>query len=135
MIRFCSVMVLCWYARLAVSQSKPSPHASVAVFTLINERLTYMQDVAYYKVRHQLPIEDRTRAILVLNKARQQAQAVGLAPDSVEAFYRIQIAAAKAVQYRYCAQWLFDASVGTAKPVRDLKLQVRPRTVAIGQSI
>jgi chorismate mutase len=118
----------CW------AQSLSADQAATEIFGLINQRLQSMKDVAMYKARHRLPVEDIGREMLVLEKAKGDAFAVGLQGQSVEDFFRLQIAAAKAIQYRYRAQWLFsDSEQESEQLVRDLKTEVRPQLLALGK--
>jgi chorismate mutase len=58
------------------------------LFELINERLGYMEDVALYKARHQLPIEDPPREQKVVAAAQRQAASLELDAASVQDFCR-----------------------------------------------
>ncbi|WP_257252337.1 MULTISPECIES: chorismate mutase [unclassified Endozoicomonas] len=106
---------------------------SKGIFELINQRLTYMQDVALFKATNHRAIEDLTREKQVLEKALFDAQQAGLQPDSIAVFFQAQIDAAKAIQYRYRAEWL------SAKPEnkkhRDLASEVRPKLIELGHQI
>ncbi|WP_035339565.1 MULTISPECIES: chorismate mutase [unclassified Dickeya] len=74
--------------------------------SLVNQRLGYMKDVAGYKAAHHLAIEDLQQEDNVLKASRQQATQYGLDADSVTPFIQAQMDAAKAIQYRYRADWL-----------------------------
>lgn len=50
---------------------------------LINERLSYMKDVAGYKAENHLPIEDRIQEEKVINSAMAQAESLGLNGESI----------------------------------------------------
>ncbi len=76
------------------------------VATLINQRLAYMKDVAGYKAAHHLPIEDLVQEDKVLASSVKEAESLGLDGDSVRPFVQAQMDAAKAIQYRYRADWL-----------------------------
>lgn len=78
------------------------------VAALINQRLGYMKDVAGDKARKHLAIEDLTQEASVLASAVQQARASGLDGESIRPFVQAQMDAAKAIQYRYRADWLSD---------------------------
>ena len=86
---------------------------------LINERLSYMKDVAGYKADNHLPIEDLVQEKRVLDQSIVEAEALGLRGDTVMPFITAQMDAAKAVQYRYRADWLSEQE-GNWKP-QDLK--------------
>ena len=102
------------------------------LFHTINERLQYMDDVAVYKAEHHLPIEDVAREQVVVEKAKAAAGKQGLNPESVEAFFKAQIAVAKAIQYRRRAELLSQPSHQQA---RDLKTVVRPALLQLGDQI
>ena len=104
--------------------------AALQVFKSINERLSWMDDVALYKLRNTVAVEDLEREAVVVQKALEGAEAAGLDPISVEAFFRSQIAAAKAIQYRCLAQWQFAGPDGDASA--DLDGTIRPALIRIG---
>ncbi len=78
------------------------------LFSHINQRLAQMQPVALFKAQKHKPIEDLSREAVVLSKALEQARQQCLDTGSVEAFFQAQMDAAKAIQYRYRAQWLAE---------------------------
>jgi chorismate mutase len=65
-----------------------------------------MKDVAGYKVQQHLPIEDVTQEAKVLAVSEAEAARLGLVSTSVRPLIVVQIDAAKAIQYRYSADWL-----------------------------
>lgn len=73
---------------------------------LINERLFYMKDVAASKAANHLPVEVIAQEDKVLADTKKTAEELGLNPHSVEPFIVAQMSAAKAIQYRYRADWL-----------------------------
>ncbi|MFW6768223.1 chorismate mutase [Acinetobacter pittii] len=73
---------------------------------LINERLSYMKDVAGYKAEQHLPIEDLTQEKKVLDQSLSEAESLGLNSETVKPFIVTQMNVAKAIQYRYRADWL-----------------------------
>ncbi|MGF1681184.1 chorismate mutase [Photobacterium minamisatsumaniensis] len=102
------------------------------LFSIINERLSYMEDVALYKAQNQIAIEDVKREKVVIEKAASSAEQMGLESASVVPFFTAQISAAKAIQYRYRADLL--SKPNTDKP-RDLKTVVRPALITLGNQI
>lgn len=105
-----------------------------SLFNNINNRLGYMKDVALYKAQKHLQIEDTAREAVVIEKAQAQAERIGLNPKSVKPFFVAQISAAKAIQYRYRADWLSHPYKHNAKPL-NLKTQVRPALIKLGNTI
>ncbi|WP_454819209.1 chorismate mutase [Labrys neptuniae] len=78
----------------------------------VSHRLSYMKDVAGYKAQNHLPIEDLAQEAKVLESAKSEAAKLGLDPVTVEPFIIAQINAAKAVEYRYLADWLAQPEAG-----------------------
>ena len=105
---------------------------STELFNAINERLSYMQDVALFKAQNNISIENIERDNFVLDQAKISAQTEGLDPSQIEDFFKAQIAVAKAIQFRYRADFLSDPSV--EKP-KDLETEVRPAVLALGNQI
>ncbi|WP_284601555.1 chorismate mutase [Dickeya dadantii] len=95
---------MCLVACLIITSALAAESADLA--SLVNQRLGYMKDVAGYKAAHHLAIEDLQQEDNVLKASRQQATQYGLDADSVTPFIQAQMDAAKAIQYRYRADWL-----------------------------
>ncbi|RSD25062.1 chorismate mutase [Amycolatopsis eburnea] len=76
-----------------------------ALTDLVVERLRVGDDVAAAKFGTGSPIDDPAREEQVLNQVREQASALGLAPDAAAAFFRDQITASKVVQRGLFARW------------------------------
>lgn len=83
---------------------------AAAIGELVNQRLSLMKDVAGYKAQQHLPIEDLAQEAKVLASAQAEAGRLGLEPASVRPFIAAQMDAAKAIQYRYRADWLASRS-------------------------
>lgn len=106
--------------------------ATPEVFNTINQRLSFMNDVALYKAHHQLPIENSARELVVINKAILAASQQGLDPHSVEGFFKAQITVAKIIQYRHRASLLAGGLLPQGK---DLQTEVRPALLELGDKI
>lgn len=90
---------------------------AAAIGELVNQRLSLMKDVAGYKAQQHLPIEDLAQEAKVLASAQAEAGRLGLEPASVRPFIAAQMDAAKAIQYRYRADWLASPEpVGAGAP-------------------
>ncbi|MCU5771177.1 chorismate mutase [Erwiniaceae bacterium BAC15a-03b] len=76
------------------------------LFEHVNQRLGWMKDVAGYKARHHQAIEDLAQESRVLSLTLHSAEHFGLQPQSVKPFITAQMDVAKAIQYRYRADWL-----------------------------
>ncbi|WP_428460651.1 chorismate mutase [Photobacterium makurazakiensis] len=103
-----------------------------ALFQTINDRLSYMEDVALFKANNHLAIEDIEREEVVLNNAVKSAGDYGLAPQQVKDFFAAQVSVAKAIQYRHRADWL---SQPANNEPRDLKTVIRPALLTLGNQI
>ncbi|WP_342322627.1 chorismate mutase [Kosakonia sp. BYX6] len=88
------------FSAAAASNTAPS------IGSLVNERLSWMKDVAGYKALHHQAIEDLKQEKKVLESAVADAEALGIRGESVKPFIQAQMDAAKAIQYRYRADWL-----------------------------
>ncbi|CNE06959.1 chorismate mutase [Yersinia nurmii] len=82
------------------------------VFSLIDQRLSYMKDVAGYKAAHHLPIEDLAQEKRVLQQVMGEAEKKGIDPESIKPFFIASMDAAKVIQYRYRAEWLSKPAEG-----------------------
>lgn len=102
------------------------------LFSTINERLSYMQDVALFKAKNHLSIEDVQRENVVMEKAKMFASEQGFDPEIVKDFFAAQISVAKAIQYRYRADLLSQPAF---QQPRDLQTEVRPALIGLGQKI
>ena len=100
-------------------------------FLLIDERLSHMEDVALHKVENKIAIEDLEREQFVIESAVKSAAELGLFGLSVESFFETQISVAKAIQYRYHADWQSTPPQSTAP---DLEV-IRPKLSDLGESI
>ena len=89
---------LCWLIAVA-SHAETSVEARTryaentlnTLFSVIDERLAFMQDVAAWKWQNQRPIEDLARERVVLEAAVQQATDIGLDAAHVRAFFAAQL--------------------------------------------
>lgn len=99
------------------------------VFATIDKRLSYMHDVALFKAQQHLAVEDVEREQKIVSQAKTSAVAEGVEPASIEDFFKAQIAVAKAIQYRYRADWLVRPA---AEKPRDLQKEVRPALLLLG---
>ncbi|XP_037040317.1 secreted chorismate mutase-like [Bradysia coprophila] len=92
--------------RQSFDDSVVSQSRLVLLAEKVNQRLAYMKDVAGYKAQNHLQIEDVVQESKVINSSLTEAKDLGLDPESVISFIVAQINAAKAIQYRYRADWL-----------------------------
>lgn len=87
--------------------------SSAAISTLadaMNQRMLDMRAVAGYKAANHKPVEDLIREHSVLILSHKDAEDAGLDPESVKPFTQAQMDVAKAIQYRYFAQWLSETT-------------------------
>ncbi len=120
------------FAASLISFNSIASVTSQDLFTAINLRLSYMEDVALYKAYKNEPIEDTKREAIVINNASISAEKEGLNKESVVDFFSAQISAAKAIQYRYRADLL---TTSTDKKPKDLETVIRPELIKLGKDI
>lgn len=120
------------FAASLISFNSIASVTSQDLFTAINLRLSYMEDVALYKAYNNEPIEDTKREAIVINNASISAEKEGLNKESVVDFFSAQISAAKAIQYRYRADLL---TTSTDKKPKDLETIIRPELIKLGKDI
>ena len=104
------------------------------LYQLVNQRLSYMKDVAAHKWHNQLPIEDLQREQLVIENATSLAKERGLDQRASRAFFLAQIDAAKTVQRNWFAEWQQDSTSLPDSP-RRLNDEVRPALIRLGSQI
>ena len=121
-------------AALLVASPVCASTESARVFELVGQRLGYMKEVARYKASTGTAVEDRYREAIVIDKAKKRAEKLGLAPASIEGFFRAQMAAAKVIQYRYLADWTLSQRMPGGKPA-DLEVELRPILNQLGDEI
>ena len=118
------------FSATAISASTPS------IGNLINERLSLMKDVAGYKALHHQAIEDLQQEKKVLESATADADSLGLKGESVRPFIQAQMDAAKAIQYRYRADWLAAPETDwQPRPLQDVRTQIGQLSHRILQSV
>ncbi|MEG7543762.1 gamma subclass chorismate mutase AroQ [Vibrio cholerae] len=120
------------FAASLISFNSIASVTSQDLFTAINLRLSYMEDVALYKAYNNESIEDTKREAIVINNASISAEKEGLNKESVVDFFSAQISAAKAIQYRYRADLL---TTSTDKKPKDLETVIRPELIKLGKDI
>lgn len=103
---------------------------------LVNERLSWMKDVAGYKAQHHQAIEDLKQEKKVLESAAADAESLGLKGESVKPFIQAQMDAAKAIQYRYRADWLAAPEPDwQPRPLPEARAQIGQLSDRILQSV
>lgn len=95
------------------------------IAALIEQRLAYMKYVAKYKFEKHLSVEDRIQENRVIINSINKAETLGLDKKSIEPFMISQINAAKAIQYRYKADWLSMPEIMTQdNDLADIRLKI-----------
>lgn len=123
-------------AMCTVSAVAAEPPAQPAPGELINSRLSYMKDVAGYKAQHHQPIEDLNQERRVLEKALADARQLGLDGETVKPFIQAQMDVAKAIQYRYRADWLASPeSHWQPRPLEEVRKRIGQYSDAILASV
>jgi chorismate mutase len=93
---------------------------------LIEERLSLMTAVARTKWNSGAAIEDPIREQQLLADVVVKAQTIGIPAEWAQHFFRLQMEAAKEVQYCLFAHWTAQHQ-GAFKEVQDLRAGIRPR--------
>ncbi|WPB94328.1 chorismate mutase [Streptomyces malaysiensis] len=88
----------------AVKTAKPLGRLG-SLTDLTIDRLLVSDDVAASKFGTDSPIDDPAREQQVLEQVQEQADALGLNPDTAVAFFQDQITASKTVQRGLFARW------------------------------
>lgn len=110
------------------------PVADVQVLAgLIEQRLSYMKDVAAYKWRNNLPVEDPEREKIVVESSIQDAEASGLNAGSSSRFFELQIRLAKDIQRDWFEHW--EENGFEEYDYADLKEEIRPQLLRLGEEI
>jgi cyclohexadienyl dehydratase len=91
-----------------------------------------MDEVAAYKWREGLPIEDPAREAVVLEEGVTEALRHGLTAASSRALFEAQIEAAKTIQQHWFEMW--TARPGPAE-APDLNAEIRPELLRLGDAI
>jgi chorismate mutase-like protein len=118
-----------------VTRSASGSDASLTMLSdLIEQRLALMEEVSKAKWNTGSAIEDPEREQKVLQDVEAKAKQADLPPQWVQHFFRLQIEAAKLVQYQLFSQWRKSNQNNFSKTM-DLNSQIRPQldqiTVAI----
>ena len=103
-----------------------------ALFGLINERLSYMDEVAAYKWVHGLAIEDLEQEAFVLDHAASDGLDYGIDVETSKVFFAQQIEAAKEIQRYWFEQWKLHPIPVNGPDLNDV---IRPELVHLGKSI
>lgn len=103
------------------------------LFELINQRLSYMKDVAAHKWVNNKPIEDLKREAVVLEKSMTKAKEEGLNQHSIKAFFIAQITVAKNIQKAWHKEWEQEGFPSTLE-FEDLQA-VRKSLISLGNEI
>lgn len=122
-----AVLLLLFFSFGAYAQPEPD-----SVFEKINARLNLMVEIGLYKAIHHMPVEDIARGEEVIRKATESARSYGIKGSTVVGFFTAQIAAGKAIQYRYRADLLTQPS---ERIPRDLIHEIRPELIRLGEEI
>lgn len=104
------------------------------LFALIDKRLSLMKDVALYKWKNKIPIEDIKREKIVIKKAIIEGRVQGLCTDKVHKFFEIQITLAKTIQRKWHLKWSKEKRPSLIKIV-DLKKEIRPEIIRLGKML
>lgn len=125
-------LLLLWTGLFFSATTLAAPTQSADVASLINQRLSHMKDVAGYKAQNHLAIEDLPQEAKVLANSVAEAEKLGLDGESVKPFIQAQMDAAKAIQYRYRADWLSTPEKGwQPAPLEQVRAKISALSTAI----
>ena len=96
------------------------------VLTLADERMSLMPGVAAWKWQRKAPIADPERERVVSTRAADLARTMGLAPAGVQAFFDLQILAAREAQAATHARW-DENGFDYPGPIPSLEADLRPK--------
>jgi chorismate mutase-like protein len=118
----------------APAASRRMPIAEIkALARLVDQRLSYMKDVAAYKWVNDLAIEDLEREQVVLENSMQGAREFDLDPASTRQFFEQQIHLAKVIQQYWFDRW--EQEGFQPCDFADLSTKIRPALLRLGHDI
>jgi chorismate mutase len=126
---FASAQMTCSVTHTGAKGLEGNPEANVLA-GLIEKRLSLMNDVAKFKWNNGSAIEDPVREQQLLADVGGKAQTLGISAEWAQHFFRLQIEAAKEVQYCLFAQWV-AAKQKPFPEVQDLRTTIRPELDAL----
>ncbi|MCP5078560.1 MAG: gamma subclass chorismate mutase AroQ, partial [Psychromonas sp.] len=132
-IRLSIITAWCLLSVCSTSFAASKQEKTEELFSLINQRLSYMEDVALYKAQHGIEIEDKQRETVVVNNATQAAVRSGIKAAGAKEFFIAQITAAKVIQHEVLKN-RSNEFIQRADP-RDLKKEIRPALINLGTEI
>jgi len=115
------------------TQYAPSP-AERQLAILIERRLSYSYEVAWFKYQRQLPIADAGREAAVIRAMEQAGAAKGLSASTVSAFFAAQIAASREFQQEVMQAWNQGRALPRSSQV-DLERDIRPRILEVSREM
>jgi chorismate mutase len=122
----CAAAQMTCFVTHAQSKSVGGSSGGNLLTGLIEERLSLMTDVARAKWNNGSAIEDPIREQQLLADVGVKAQTLGISAEWAQHFFRLQIEAAKEVQYCLFAQWT-AAGQRPFPEVLDLRTAIRPK--------
>lgn len=125
----------CFFA-LALAMLTSPAQANEQLYSLINERLALMQDVAAWKWINQQPISMPEREQVVLQSAIRDGLQFGITTQTSRHFFITQINAAKEIQHCWFDRWAQAPQQYPAPEVAgDLQSETRPALIELGAEI
>ncbi len=128
--RFIGALGALLLAACATPRTAPATRQLDHLLRLIDERLSYMDDVARNKWNSGAPIEDLPREREIIDGLGRQATGYGLDPALVRDFFRAQIEASKIIQRARFAEWKAQNQPPFRNPP-DLREKIRPALDAL----
>lgn len=119
---------------LLVFMASSSALEAEELYQLVNQRLHYIKDVAVYKAKQNLPVEDKAQEQAVLEAVMTGARQNGLDADSVADFFSAQIEVGKSIQQHYHQQWVLEQD-REGMPLPNMMANIRPQIANITNEI
>lgn len=132
---FLPLLTLALFSSCATTpkQISVSP-AETSLTELMASRLEISREVGWIKFLNHIPVRDPEREAQLITRMVTEGQALGLKPQTVEAFFKAQIKASCQVQAESIRYWNRGGTLPTYAP-RDLKRDIRPALDQIGAKI
>jgi len=108
--------------------------AETSLTELMAARLEISREVGWIKFLNHIPVRDPEREAQLIARMVTEGTALGLDPQTVEAFFKAQIKASCQVQAESIRYWKRGGTLPTYAP-RDLKRDIRPALDQIGAKI
>lgn len=132
MKRLMLLVILLVLSPITFANSELMP--ATKLFQLMNQRLSYMKDVAAYKYKRNMSTFDKKREKVVLTAAVHKAAVANIKAQSVRPFFQAQMNAAVGVENAWVKYWQHNGLPKTER-IRSLTKVVRPALIKLDDQI